>query len=1257
MENLNRNIDKHDDLISNIMGQAVKNKTFRNRNLSVVSRSIVAGKNNEECDGDGDRNGNGNSKMMLREIAQDVRNTNNRLQEWNDRIKHLEHTLQVQDCELNKVLMEKHELKNEIKTLRRQENDNCRINNKHNELRETRLFQKTIKELERALLLANKENNELRADMTSNKTDFAVREEENKKNETEISNLRTELEINRRIVHVKRDLISKEITDELKETYRLEIRNEITDEISDKTTREVEVKLKEEYERKANNIQDQLDKVSNNCVALHEELDLSKDIIEDLRRMGQSIPLLENEVVRLQRIIYNMEDNRDVALAELEEKYERHVETIKIHFSREREQHEFKREKNECEARVREEVTNKLKGEIQVLIEKVSELTVDYENLQTTTGEENQLQVKKYSRQMKEQKEELLEKFTKEKEDYGKQIRQVINDTKKLEFGDISSKVNELRDEKQVLQNTIIEIEKTNSITKGECEKNLEDLNQSKKLIKGFKNEILKLKKSKKDLTGLVEKQKKQCTDALNDLEKTRGHFKYNLLVESEEKIIKLENEVHDLKSVAERMGKQTLATKEGISSDVEFPGTGNTIQLRNEVRNLKSIIEQLREQSLKNSDVISVQALPSKTYETEKNNYQTNEMTVIELKDKIRSLESLIEQLTKESLVKSLMVDEFKTREKLRDTEIERMAQELIDSVSQSETSKSELSKLKDIVSQKETENLQLNQRMEELRTSPNACTKDLNEICDRFEASTKKSAPLLEYEEEIASLNKKIIEYNFDAENCRCKSSKMIKSGNESTEFIWSKGCNISKHMEQRVERLRVMLKVAENIIESDRNKFLKMERSLKKKLDTCNEEIECLHLEISRLEDTVCKSQETLIEATKDEDVSLLRNIETEKIQLQSELENMRKCNTNLKEKLVDSKRFLSNTDTKALCTDRNELTAKIRFLEKASFNVVSCHEEEKRGYEKIILELEDELNTFKTKYLKMKNDLQKSKFQLSEAIISWRSETDELINGSKNPKSIRCNMQHDSSFSLPYKCVEENVGSDLHDDMSDFKSSRNEADETKINGTDSHAAEDTISVTDNLIQFKHDFDRFLGDTTTVTTDANSSNCKTNTTTNSDDDGDDNAVFCQDNKYDIEIGELRDGPDIETVLSPRPHQDDAKEEQNRHKHSFTFRRRKKLQVELGVRERSFPNRSVCLKAESRDDNISIIKHGCNFKSRDPVPSSGFSMSKELLNTVEDCRGNEGGYVYNSMKSLQNTSKSSLTCDEKPFDEGSCK
>lgn len=68
---------------------------------------------------------------------------------------------------------------------------------------------------------------------------------------------------------------------------------------------------------------------------------------------------------------------------------------------------------------------------------------------------------------MKEQKEELVEKFTKEKEDYGKQIRQVINDTKKLEFGDISSKVNELRDEKQVLQNTIIEIEKNKFDNKG----------------------------------------------------------------------------------------------------------------------------------------------------------------------------------------------------------------------------------------------------------------------------------------------------------------------------------------------------------------------------------------------------------------------------------------------------------------------------------------------------------------------------------------------------------------------------------------------------------------------------------------------------------------------------------------------------------------------------------------------------------------------------------------------------------------------
>merc|ERR1712154_510889 len=100
--------------------------------------------------------------------------------------------------------------------------------------------------------------------------------------------------------------------------------------------------------------------------------------------MGQSIPVLENEIARLQKIIYNMEDNHDIALAELKEEYERRIEGININFlnEREREERDFiqrmkalskkqerqiqcvKTEKNDYEAQIREEVTHELQGEM-----------------------------------------------------------------------------------------------------------------------------------------------------------------------------------------------------------------------------------------------------------------------------------------------------------------------------------------------------------------------------------------------------------------------------------------------------------------------------------------------------------------------------------------------------------------------------------------------------------------------------------------------------------------------------------------------------------------------------------------------------------------------------------------------------------------------------------------------------------------------------------------------------------------------------
>jgi len=1231
------------------------------------------------------RNDEDSRAMMLRKNVQDLRNTN--MHEWNSNIKSLEHKREVRDCEMQEAQNEKTELEKQIVMLRRETdgrfsesrkqsfehippihdrdmqevlnekaelmekiemlqrksdgrfsesrkqsiehkppirdrdrdrdrdmqevlNENAeletmikwgndgRFNESQRQLNQTKLFQKTVRELERALMVARDENAELRSDRISRKSNLEKTEEENIKIDTEIATLRSELEINRRIVHAKRGLIQKEITDGIKEQFRIEIRSEVTKEISEKITREVETKMKEENDKEVKGLRNQLQKVA-------EDITLLEGEVEKSEHMGQSIRILENEISGLQRSIYNLEDNHAVALVELKEEFKSRKETMKKKLAneREREENDFTRriealakqnerqvqraeiQKNLYGTQVREEVTEELQGEIKLLTDKVAELEADNQKLLSTTEKEKEEQ----SERMTKERNELLEEAAKEKELYGEKIRQELTEERKLEFDNVDGQINELASGKDLLLKKVNELEQELSFTQEKHDNNVAELIKSESALKMSKNEIFKLKKNKRDLTTLADKYKKDYEDATKEANKRRGHFKHAVLVQSEEKIIKLEGEV----------------------------------------RNLESIIEQSRKNNLENVEMVATQASLLEANGNTRDTIGSKEK-ILELEENVRNLESVIE---KEISEKALLLEESKTRTKSRDAKIET----------------SELLEMKRVISQKEAENFKLNQDVEELRASFGDYEKELTRIRNKLEASKKEQISLHEYEERITLLGQEVIKYKSLLENCHCESSRTYHAKNDINE-PGSLQQSDSDQLQQRIERLRLMLKAAEKNHTKEKRDFEESKNQFNEMLYACKDEIEGLHLEIVGLKNTLCQSQKDpkVVEVEEDE---RLHRIYTENKDLKSKLEKVEVDNSELKEELIYYKRLLRENVTKSektisehsgkkghtvkemegmlddLSIERGKLISTIEILEK---NI----EEEKTESKSLIQDLKNKLSYCNAKNIKVDRKLQNSKLLFREAIISWRSETRDLnqkldqfrdtehiytTETSKYSKHVQCNLQHYSPSSSSPNSIGEDSDSELRDDVSDIQDPHNEDKitskrftemleigaagdsleiEMTINAPASQTDEEMPTVTDNLRSFKYDFDRFLDDTTV-------SNKLNN-------------FVVKDGNSDNDTEEARDDPESRIIPPPQPHQDnDGDEEENR-----------------SLRERSSSSGRNSIGTESRDDSASTISYqdpnaDGSFKSRDSS-----SLTRDLHQHAEDYRGKEYSRGYSSLR-----------------------
>jgi hypothetical protein len=773
-------------------------------------------------------------------------------------------------------------------------------------------------QLERSLTTAHTENKELLKELRSRNLEFEKTEREREKQEEEIMTLCSELEMNRRIVHTKRSLIKKEITDSLKENMRNEMKEQLTIELTAKITGELEILLREEKEIDLRELRDEDE--------------------EKVAAVENQIPILENEIDRLRRDLSNEEEDHERVTASIEANYQSKIEFMINNFSEDREREEldfvkrtdilsienerakerFEKEKEEYGSRVREDVITEMQKEIQLLADKVTEITKESIDQVEKMTKEKELYGDNIREQLTKERDGLLEEAAKEKESYAESIRQEMVQERRKEIGIVKDelkktiierelllekvdkdnshqkradeleaelenflcRVEELERERNSLYRRVEEAEEDLQLTKENYANDVEELDALLEELESSKNQIAKLKKQKQELIILADEFKNDCTSMSKEVKKIKGHFKFSVLVEYEEKIMELENEL----------------------------------------QRLETAVEESKAFSLEDDKIISEQ---------------------------------------------SSQLKQYKSKEQVRDAEMKRLLKELMSSVSELESKESRLAELTDIIRKKETEASKLNESVKDLRRSLGACENELARVRNEQEISNQRQISAQVYTEKITSLNKELVQHKSRLEHCRCDGAPFDAVDGDQPTNSGPQGD--SKYLKERIQRLSVMLRVAEKNQHKEKLSFEATKEQLDKNLLSCNDEIEGLYSEVSRLKNLLNRSQEDArkslereswqIEVTQDAQTPRIRNNEPNNQRLQ-----------------------------------QKELLHKIETTEKIVDDAKQCRSDS----EKIIRNLKSELSVRDEEKRKVAQELRDSKLLFREAVMSWRVETRSLKN---------------------------------------------------------------------------------------------------------------------------------------------------------------------------------------------------------------------------------------------------------------------
>ena len=775
-------------------------------------------------------------------------------------------------------------------------NDKRKTSNSSSEGQESKRKEAQLK---RALTSAKNENADLIKEIRSRNLEFEKIERQRGRQEEEIKHLSSELEMNRRIVHTKRDIIQKEMTEETRDRMRDEMEKQLTIELTNKISKDLNTVLREEKERDLKELR---------------EKDEGR-----VREAERKVPELEREVDRLRRELSNEKEDHERDVRNIKSQYKNKIDALVNNFSHDREREEFDfikrvdflsmenernkeratKEKEAYGAQIREEVTKDMQNEIKFLADRVTELTKESIGVVEKMTKEKILYGDIIREDMEKEMERALEKAAREKESHAEQIRQETIEERDQEFKSIKSELEDIIKEKEMLQEKlnddnekiilkkdlekhvthvgellaerdamlkrINEAESNLQLTKENFQSDVKELHGTKSELESSKEQIAKLKAQRNELTMMAEEFKNDCESMASEVRKIKSHFKFSVLVEYEEKIIELENEVERLESI---LSKSEAYTSQGG----------------------KMILEQ------------------------------------------------------------SSQLEQYESKEQSQSSEVKRLSNELKSAVLELESKELRLSELKDVMQKKETELSRLNENVKNLNRSLGISEKKLAAIQNEQEISKQRMISIQVYKDKVSLLNTEINRLKSRVEHCRCDGTPYDQTGQ-----------NISNPEDaERIQRLSVMLRVAEKNLEKERLGFELTRERLDRILNERKDEIESLYSEIERLKKLLNRSQK-----------DLRGSLEREAWQIQ------------LTQDAHSSQTILDATQQK-------ELLHKIEEAEK----VVDDAKQYRSESENVIQSLRDALSLQTEEKRKVAQELRDSKLLFREAVMSWRVETRNL-----------------------------------------------------------------------------------------------------------------------------------------------------------------------------------------------------------------------------------------------------------------------
>ena len=197
-------------------------------------------------------------------------------------------------------------------------NDKRKTSNSSSEGQESKRKEAQLK---RALTSAKNENADLIKEIRSRNLEFEKIERQRGRQEEEIKHLSSELEMNRRIVHTKRDIIQKEMTEETRDRMRDEMEKQLTIELTNKISKDLNTVLREEKERDLKELR---------------EKDEGR-----VREAERKVPELEREVDRLRRELSNEKEDHERDVRNIKSQYKNKIDAMVNNFSHDREREEF----------------------------------------------------------------------------------------------------------------------------------------------------------------------------------------------------------------------------------------------------------------------------------------------------------------------------------------------------------------------------------------------------------------------------------------------------------------------------------------------------------------------------------------------------------------------------------------------------------------------------------------------------------------------------------------------------------------------------------------------------------------------------------------------------------------------------------------------------------------------------------------------------------------------------------------------------